>query len=1655
MKSKDYKFIVIKNSNIIKTAKEYGTEGIIKQLRKGDREKMLHWKMKKVLSLMLASVMTFSTAAVAAPVAVAAETGQEKEKNNGRVLVEVANASGTMDLTKEGTVDWMHITSEQINRKALPEEEEPTAEIIDFMNVSAASGRTFGQVKDQVMRYQTFTPKVSGILSDVQVALIKKGSPSALIAGLYKMGDTPELLAGTTIPADQITSNTALTLGFGEDIHLEAGVTYAVALTQETTSQDDNYWWCNAQTSLPSGKINENNAWIAENTPASLRVVIGDENAVAEKKAVDIIQFETLGEMKLASSFSDSAVAYSWSGGMPTETSTGLKKGGVLSYRNGEYSGPVEEEAGWKISIPAADAIQTLSFVSGIWQASSAIWIYADGDLENPIYTNTELTAGGSSKLLKYAVTVAPGTSIEIYGKLTNKANVWGNTSMSGITLSRSEADDGTDYIDLLQETVITAEAWLNEEIDAYFINQLTEALDSAKAVLENEGLTNEEAYSEYIFLSAAITAVETSQTTGSFANAYASGLTASFGWEGDKDAPIAWVDGTYRLRDNGNKVITFGVTGLPSKSINWYNAEGYLPCFVSEYSKNGMDYKIENFADLVVIDGKKYEVAYSRMTVANNNDEVKLLPRVSSDLIPLNDAAKNVRQVQAGETVVREYCIGADRFGGSYAYPEDAVLAAQGNFDEHYNHMKDYWNTRLEKVIDIQSVPEKYTELINAYKAGYIYMLIISDGYELHVGENGYDRVFDHDVIGMLASLIESGHTEHFADYAQYILMNIQYPDAAWKFSWPFALYLQKTGDFDTVLSFFEDNGGHAGIKTNTHKIASEREVYNENILDEDGNPARIMKRTDAIDSYGYWGIDNWASLFGLTTYSYICDQFYAKTGDESYKAEYDWAKAEYDSLRKSVEAVLADTMEKYDFDYIPISMVVPNELSARSDVRDGNWAAHYLFGRWDWDGYLFGADQDSWLLDMTDQTYDFITEQKSTVFDSPYNMGGYPHGYFSSAYNAGYFSGALSGEKWRDGGIEAYLWMINNSMGGLYGWWEGVAYPNDNTVWDRESSFGGGGSCQHMWGQSTATKVLIDSFFAEKADGSIIAGRGLPLEFNADGEEIKISNYLCGGGKRIGFHMNTNDKTVTFELTGDELENTVSLELLAFVDNIESVSEGCTFDAARGSVQIPAGIKKVTITLQENTAGLMEHDQALAELNTALTEAAREDLDLYVASTAGALTDAIAAGKALTEKGTTQELLDAAAAIRSAVEGLVERKTYDVAFDYFTGVNQTAQPTFGQKSDQRYRYATFKTGSEDVDFDKLEVKLRKYSGPFGDCLISIYTLEEDNFTLDTCLGTARLAADSVKDGDNTFTFEPGIHLDGDTYYAIFFAMDNTDDTYGSYWYYAGPFMSDDLYACKINGAGEVINENAYGLGTPLMKMYSVRTDKTALERAVENALPGDALEAAKQVLLKRDATQEEIDKALERLTKAPLAFVDVDENDWFYGDVEYVSERGIMTGLKETRFGPETELSRAQFVTILYRMAGSPEISYEDKFPDVKDGEFYTSAVMWASENKIVTGYVDTGLYAPDKSISREELSVMMRRYAAYSGQDVTADGDLSFYADEGSVSEFAREGMSWAVANRIIQGADGQLLKPQDQANRAECAAIIHRYLEKAEK
>ena len=573
--------------------------------------------------------------------------------------------------------------------------------------------------------------------------------------------------------------------------------------------------------------------------------------------------------------------------------------------------------------------------------------------------------------------------------------------------------------------------------------------------------------------------------------------LVSVFGCEGNEDAPIAFIDGSFLLRDR-KKMITFGIDKIEGK-INWYNEGGYLPCLVSEYQKGGIIYKISNFSDLVIIDGNKYDIAFSRVEATNTTEKVQNLPKVCKALTPISEEKLIINPK---ETVVRDYCVVADRFGKKIKFPDNEQLRSIGGFDEHFDNMKNYWEERLSKLIQIKKLPNE--KLINAYKAGYIYTMICKDGYELHVGENGYDRVFDHDVIGMLNTLLLLGDFKDVEEYSKYILKNVQYPDARWKYSWFFALYLQKTGRLDFVKSKFEE------IKENAHNIAKSR-------IDEGKG---IMKKTIAIDSLGHWTIDTFSALTGLCCYRYICE----KIGKNKEK---EWAEKEYDSLLKVSDEKITETIEKYGLDYIPMNMEIPNSETSRSDPRDANRLSMFLFGRWLWDGYLFGANQYGKMVEMIDQTYEHSAEIRKDVSDSFYNFGGYPHGYFCSAYNAGYGSGALRGEKYRDAGIKAYEYMIDYAQSGPFSWWEGVKEPSKKSIWSINHAKGGGGSCPHMWGQSTATKVLIDSLISEKADGTVIIGRGIPQEWLYEGSVIEIENIPIAGGERTDLKIEVfNDK-------------------------------------------------------------------------------------------------------------------------------------------------------------------------------------------------------------------------------------------------------------------------------------------------------------------------------------------------------------------------------------------------------------------------------------------------------------------------------------------------------------------------------------------------
>ena len=184
---------------------------------------------------------------------------------------------------------------------------------------------------------------------------------------------------------------------------------------------------------------------------------------------------------------------------------------------------------------------------------------------------------------------------------------------------------------------------------------------------------------------------------------------------------------------------------------------------------------------------------------------------------------------------------------------------------------------------------------------------------------------------------------------------------------------------------------------------------------------------------------------------------------------------------------------------------------------------------------------------------------------------------------------------------------------------------------------------------------------------------------------------------------------------------------------------------------------------------------------------------------------------------------------------------------------------------------------------------------------------------------------------------------------------------------------------------------------------------------------------------------------------TEAPvsgLPFGDVKSADWFYNDVKYVYEKGMMAGTAADVFAPNATTTRAMIVTILYRLEGSPAVTGTSAVVDVPAGQWYTDAVNWAAANQIVKGTSAT-TFAPNASITREQMAAILYRYAQYKGYDVTKKADLSGYSDNGQVSAYAKDALAWANAAKLINGVTNTTLAPQGNATRAQVSAILHRF------
>ena len=180
---------------------------------------------------------------------------------------------------------------------------------------------------------------------------------------------------------------------------------------------------------------------------------------------------------------------------------------------------------------------------------------------------------------------------------------------------------------------------------------------------------------------------------------------------------------------------------------------------------------------------------------------------------------------------------------------------------------------------------------------------------------------------------------------------------------------------------------------------------------------------------------------------------------------------------------------------------------------------------------------------------------------------------------------------------------------------------------------------------------------------------------------------------------------------------------------------------------------------------------------------------------------------------------------------------------------------------------------------------------------------------------------------------------------------------------------------------------------------------------------------------------------------------FTDISEKDWFYGDVMFVYENGLMLGTSKTLFSPHGTAMRGMMATILWRMEGSPVPKGKNSFTDVEAGKWYADAITWTTENGIFACYGKDKFF-PDDPITREQLAAIFYRYADYKGYDLTVKGDLDKFKDADKITDYAKTAMQWAVGSGLVKGKSGNLLDPQGTATRAEIAAMLHRFIEKYE-
>jgi hypothetical protein len=199
-------------------------------------------------------------------------------------------------------------------------------------------------------------------------------------------------------------------------------------------------------------------------------------------------------------------------------------------------------------------------------------------------------------------------------------------------------------------------------------------------------------------------------------------------------------------------------------------------------------------------------------------------------------------------------------------------------------------------------------------------------------------------------------------------------------------------------------------------------------------------------------------------------------------------------------------------------------------------------------------------------------------------------------------------------------------------------------------------------------------------------------------------------------------------------------------------------------------------------------------------------------------------------------------------------------------------------------------------------------------------------------------------------------------------------------------------------------------------------------------------------------DPSTPETETTAPRASTPELPFTDINKSDWFYADVEYAYKNGLMTGTDADKFSPNVKVSRAMLVTVLYRLSGTPPVSAAPDFTDVPAGQWYSDAVVWAAANGLVGGVGDNR-FAPEDTITRQDMAVLFSRYASFAGKTLPAVKEAETFTDESEISDYAKQSVTDFNKAGLIGGVGGGRVNPRGEATRAEIAALLHRFIDAA--